>query len=231
MPYTKKRTYKKKVYKKKAYVKKAYKPSPTSNLSMVTFGKGFPKKCSVTHKYNEIVEISSTLGSIGNHQFVANGLFDPNFTSGGHQPMYFDQFSAIYDHYTVIGSKITAKVMHKTSAGVPMTVAVFLNDDSAISGSILSSMKEQNKSNYIQLAAADNNIRKIGLNYSTKKTFGGSILGNDNLQGTISSNPTETSFFTFVAQCTDGVSSSTLVLDVMIEFIVVWDELRDIGGS
>ena len=34
---------------------------------------------------------------------------DPNHTGVGHQPLYFDQLMTIYNHYIVIGAKITVK--------------------------------------------------------------------------------------------------------------------------
>ena len=33
-------------------------------------------------------------------------MFHPDKSSVGHQPMYFDQLQAIYDHFTVINSRI-----------------------------------------------------------------------------------------------------------------------------
>ena len=38
-----------------------------------------------------------------------NSLFDPDQTGTGHQPYYFDQFAALYNRYTVLGSKLTAE--------------------------------------------------------------------------------------------------------------------------
>lgn len=38
--------------------------------------------------------------------FRGNGLFDPDYQVGGQQPMGFDQWSTLYRHYRVLGSKI-----------------------------------------------------------------------------------------------------------------------------
>lgn len=38
--------------------------------------------------------------------FRANSLFDPEYATGGHQPLYFDQYSELYANYKVLGAKI-----------------------------------------------------------------------------------------------------------------------------
>ena len=39
--------------------------------------------------------------------FSMNGLFDPNITGIGHQPMYFDNYMGIYGRYRVNRAYIT----------------------------------------------------------------------------------------------------------------------------
>lgn len=36
------------------------------------------------------------------HLFRANGIFDPDVTGTGHQPLYRDQVADLYTNYTVI---------------------------------------------------------------------------------------------------------------------------------
>lgn len=47
-------------------------------------------------------------------QYRMNGLFDPTVIVGGHQPRGFDQYMAMYDHYTVV--KCTARVYFDNNA-------------------------------------------------------------------------------------------------------------------
>lgn len=46
------------------------------------------------------------------YQFSSNGLFDPDITGTGHQPMYFDNYSAVYKRYRVVKSAITVTVVN-----------------------------------------------------------------------------------------------------------------------
>lgn len=43
-------------------------------------------------------------------QIRANCVYDPQYATGGHQPMYFDQWSTWYKRFCVTGSKITFKL-------------------------------------------------------------------------------------------------------------------------
>lgn len=63
---------------------------------------GFPRRLYIAHKYVDLVSVSSTAGVVGSYFFKCNGMFDPNTTGTGHQPMYFDNCGAIYNHYTVV---------------------------------------------------------------------------------------------------------------------------------
>lgn len=231
MAYKKKRTTFRKKRTTKARIYRTPKPKATKANNMVVLGKGFPKRVIATHKYSEIFQMTSTIGSATTHHWRANGMFDPDASLGGHQPMFYDQFTPIYGHYVIIGSKITAKIMQATSTGVPMTVGLFLNDDPTLAFSTMSTFKEQNSTVFTQIAAADNNIHTLSCKYSAKKTYGGSVVSNPNLWGLAGSDPVEDTYFTFLTQCTDGSSTNSIVLDIIIEYIAIWAGLNDVGGS
>lgn len=45
------------------------------------------------------------------HSFRCNNIYDPDATGTGHQPRFFDALAEIYGQYTVLGSKMTAKIV------------------------------------------------------------------------------------------------------------------------
>jgi len=72
---------------------------------------GFPDTYICKLKYAEAFSINP--GSIsGQYTYRANSLFDPDFTSGGHQPHYYDQLSAIYTRYRVYGIRFEVSIMN-----------------------------------------------------------------------------------------------------------------------
>jgi len=69
---------------------------------------GFPKQRVITLKYVCFYELPpDNSGSFSYYSFRANSIYDPEVATGGHQPMGADQWGQFYDHYTVIGSKIS----------------------------------------------------------------------------------------------------------------------------
>jgi len=73
----------------------------------------FPPKFKKRLVYSETsLTVASTSGSSNSYFFSANGLFDPNTTGTGHQPMGFDQMMLMYEQYTVFASKITVEFIN-----------------------------------------------------------------------------------------------------------------------
>jgi len=184
----------------------------------------------MTHKYEEIISLTSTTGALATYRFNANGMYDPNTSGTGHQPLFFDQMTALYNHYTVIGSRITLTVMNQTSSGVAGTVGVIYNDDTATAYTDITGFGEQSAGRTRMIPGGANTTFVLGLKYSAKKTFGGSILSNTSLQGTASANPSEASYFDIGYQCT-GTGTNALIVKVHVSYIAVWSEIKDIGSS
>lgn len=58
-----------------------------------------------TLTYSDVISILPG-GYVGQYTFRGNSCFDPDYTSTGHQPQYFDQMALLYTRYRVYGSKI-----------------------------------------------------------------------------------------------------------------------------
>lgn len=86
-----------------------------------------PQKLLVKMKYYDTFQINPSAGGIGSYIFSANGMYDPNITGGGHQPRGFDQLMTMYDHYTVIASRIAIQPLEFTSVGL-CQIALALQD-------------------------------------------------------------------------------------------------------
>lgn len=51
-------------------------------------------------------------------QFRINSCYDPDYTGAGHQPMYHDNYSALFQKYRVIASKISVRILENKIGGV-----------------------------------------------------------------------------------------------------------------
>lgn len=91
-------------------------PRPRSNGSTTFAGRitglsthdfGFPDRLRTKLQYQDVIQLAASAGSPALWQFRMNSLQDPDYTGVGHQPQWYDQLSAVYSYYRVMGSKIT----------------------------------------------------------------------------------------------------------------------------
>jgi len=220
---------------KRAVRTKPFKSTLLKNRTSVPVGLGFPKRMVMSHRYCENFLQGTIVGALTTYQISCNGMFDPDTgTSGGvtHQPMYFDQMSALYDHYTVIGSKFTITISPQNNAFGPGIVGIYQDDDTTITPVTVAACMEQSTARYKFIAAGSDQCVRFTNKWSAKKTFGGSILGNDNLQGTSAANPTEQTYFTiFVASSDPGAADFDVAVSCTVTYIAVWDELKNLVQS
>lgn len=192
---------------------------------------GFPKQIQIKHRYVESNLITTGLGTVGTLQFSCNGMFDPTVAIGGHQPMYFDNANGVYNHYTVLRSKCTVQAIVEGATPASVICGVYIEDDNTITPAGSAAMCEQPSAAYQFI----NNGRTVPVTFSkvwdARQAFGGDPLANDNLQGNSVANPAEQQFFTIFAQDAASAVVVNLRFVVTIEYIAVWDELKNLASN
>lgn len=203
------------------------------NKKMLVLGRGFPKKMMVTHRYCDQITLTSTAGVMATYQWKCNGMYDPNATGGGHQPLLFDQLTPLYNHYQVVGSKMKIRIVPHTSNTVTSNFACFVNDDTAFENTGIDGTAEQvgATATLIGTVAGGNRPITKTLFWSSKKYFGTKELENSRLQGTSSTDPTELSFYSLCLQAFDQTNSCQLQIFVEIDYTAIWTELKDVDQS
>lgn len=199
---------------------------------------GFPKTTLVRMKYVDNTELNPTVGAIASFTYRANSIYDPQTTIGGHQPLGYDQWSAFYNHYVVIGSKIRATFASKTSS--PATdgfniIGINLQDDITYTADLFH-MMEQGLTKYNKQSVHTNaqKVRSVTKGYSAKKFFNISnvLSGAGRYGASIGSNPTEEAFFVvFVGNVNSVIDPEPVTVLVEIEYLVVWREPKELPTS
>jgi len=185
----------------------------------------FPKQLFNTVKYVEIVPVSIVVG-FGKYVFSTNGLFDPNITGTGHQPLYFDQLIAIYDHYTVLRSRAKVTSYYSSTSYLH---ALYVDDDTSGYTSTNGAMETPDGKGALFSPSVEGS-KSLSISWDASKAFGPNPQAQDSLQGTSSSNPAEQQYFTLVTYDMASTTGSAYAL-FEIEYDVVWDELSTIPSS
>lgn len=192
----------------------------------------FPKKFMTTLRYETAVDIDPPLGGTASHLFRAGSIYDPDFSGLGGQPRYTDQILPLYDHFTVIGSKITVKVANPHTT--QYIVGIQLNGNGQTVSSVNDLIEQRNSSyKWIGHAYMAGSIATIKKTYSPKKFLGiKSPLSEAELRGTISSNPAEDAYYAVTVGSHDpAINGNSLPLRVIIDYIVVFTEPRTVASS
>nr|AGA18257.1 hypothetical protein [uncultured marine virus] len=82
---------------------------------------GFPTSMVATLRYTERLEFEPTGTDTTTWSFRANSCFDPLANVGGHQARGFDEYSELYNTYTVTSSKISTNFMYEGYNGPSKT--------------------------------------------------------------------------------------------------------------
>jgi len=192
----------------------------------------FAKQQTATLTYAEQVAIAPASGAYTEYKFSANGLYDPNLTGTGHQPLYFDQLMLIYNHYCVTQSKITIVINPPVPAAATITAVLFTDDDTSTNTTSIQGAIERPGSVFSICQGATSMFTPSYLQktWMAKNVFAGNPLSRDELHGNAGANPTEET--EFILAMADAVgATNTSIATVKIEYTATFYELKSISSS
>lgn len=202
-------------------------------LLTINKGLGFPLRMRTKLRYVETQQITpAATGLMSTTCFKCNGLTDPNSQIGGHQPMYFDQFMTVYNHYKVIGSKITVDfIPTDDDIQMPVKIALWVNDDATFNYSWAAALELGLIKNYLQIGGQSANNRTRLTNTWSLKRFFKDKYNTTQVTGSATSDPGEVSQYMIGFQAVDEVSMPVYNIVVTIDYIVDFFELADVAQS
>lgn len=207
-----------------------------TNPKKSIFGRAVPQTLTATHRYASGTYHTATGAATTLQVFKCNGLYDPDTTNIGHQPYLFDQISALYNHWTVVRSRITITFNNFRPAGGPDTYehrlqcALFVDDDATFTGGLSAALELGNNCSWGVITGNDTG-KTLHSKWSLKDNFGiTKPLGMSRFQGDSSNDPTELSQFILLVQ---NSSAATEYIDyvAVIEYDVIWSEPKDVAQS
>lgn len=203
---------------------------------------GVPDSKIVRLRYVTDQEFNPTFpGSVATAAVVvysANGMYDPDVTHVGHQPLWFDQWMAMYNHFVV--TECSIRVTFVSTGNAPPNanciVGVHLDASSATTTTCFPPYyPEQSNTTWkcisnvynggptTVVATADNAafFRMSKAQYMTDNEF----------RGTASTNPTEGIFWHVFVQPMTNVDASSVSAVVELEYTAKLMEPRDVTQS
>lgn len=164
--------------------------------------------------------------------FSANGLYDPDISGTGHQPLGFDQWMSMYDHYTVVGSRITV-FGRNNEASYSQFLGVRYSDTASVSTDQVRTI-ENGRCVYRLLGAANdhNDTGSVSMGMNIGKMLGRpQPLNEDSLRGSISGNPAEQAYWHIFAFPDSAADTSSVRVSVQIEYVAVFTEPKLLATS
>jgi len=192
-----------------------------------------PSSKIVTLSYVETVAVDPASDALAVYQFYANDIRAPNITSpSSHQPLGFDQMMALYNHWVVVGSKITITVstsVDDTNDGTFLWGVALLDDTTSLSSANTYAEQENSISRLHGSYQAENNT--LSTTYSAKRFFGTGPRSNVNLQGTASAGVADNAIYHIYCQSVGGLNLAAVYYHVKLSYVVLLTERKDLVGS
>jgi hypothetical protein len=190
----------------------------------------FPSRTTRRLRYATNLTLAGSSGVMASHVFAANGLFDPDVTGTGHQPMGFDQLILSYNHYTVTEARLVA-TFHNNAASTPcISLKV---DGSATPITVADQLIEWglNEHSVLEAKGSQGSVKVLESRISIARYEGvQDCLDVMELRGSAASNPSEIVYF-HIQTWDPGAVTTALIVDVTIEFTATFTEPRVLSES
>lgn len=178
----------------------------------------------VRTKLRYVQQFTVTGAAFANRFFRGNSCYDPDQTGTGHQPMFFDQYIAVYGKYRVLASAVKIQVMNSGNAStyvviLPATVVtpVYANIDAVL---------EANKATSLRVVPPLQYLPQQQKRYmTTSKATGVSrsvVYSDDTYAALFNADPVNLWYWSFVFQTIDQATnidlSVLLTMTLYVEF-------------
>lgn len=192
----------------------------------------FPPRFRGLLRYCDAINLTSTSGVMSSYVLSANGLYDPDITSTGHQPAGFDQMMASYEHFCVVASNIRASFTNTSAATSSPCVALSVNASPTPVTSASQILEDGNiTTQRLAPTSSFGNTQTLELGVDIAK-FGGvdDLLDNPYYRGDVAANPLEQQYFILQLYNLAGVTSTCEVV-FEIEYTAYFKEPRKLSPS
>lgn len=187
-------------------------------------------------RYCDWFQLSSSSGAMATYSFRANGIYDPNQSSTGHQPFLYDTLATLWDRYIVVGAKITIKALGIETGSTSTQVGalgIVLDDDNTISTTYTTVVEQSMGRHRILNSRADVKPSTVVSTFGAKKFFGFKDV-KDNVEAygaNFGADPTRQAYFVCWLQSFNTSDSVAVNCVATIDYIVYCMEPKSLAQS
>lgn len=200
------------------------------NNGFLNVPSGMPKTGRANLRYVELSTLTGTSGALQTSKWRAGGAFDPRFASGGHQPMGYDEWATLFNHYVCVGSQAKVTFSPETAA-LNVMCGVYLDSTTTTYNSWVEFAEARMGT---QVMISDPLKAKIvTVNYSAKNFFNVTDI-KDNLTrigAAVTANPADDAFFIVYIQATDESTTAVVIAKIQIDYIIDFSEPKSLAQS
>lgn len=194
----------------------------------------FPNTTVRKLRYNNTNVLAPASGVLDTHVFSLNGLYDPDITGAGHQPMGFDEMMYFYEHYHVIHTTVhvtfmNAQPLYRGYVGLKVTPDVTppaQYEQYVEEGRAVSDVISGDSSSFNGTKVLTTSVNVPAINGLTR----GNFLASDVYRGGITSNPAEQTYLQ-VGAWSPALQNLAVEFSIILEYTVAFTEPRNLTSS
>lgn len=223
-----------KYYKKKKGYRKRYRKrrNPMNRPSTRSGLAGIPDSKFVKLKYTTFLNLNGGALPFAVHRFRGNGLFDPDSTGIGGQPLAFDQWANFYEKNLVYASKINVQLLNNNTTSGPGNVLINIIPTEEIVTRTYSELSDSryNVNRLIAPVSAGSNGVYMKNYISTKKLYGDTNI-DDLYEADFTSLPNRQWYWHIQADSFNETDVPNLAVKVTITYYVKLFNPRELLAS
>jgi hypothetical protein len=200
---------------------------------------GFPRTSYVKMRYCDTITITPSV-LLNEYVLRMNGIFDPDYQIGGHQPLGHDQWAQFYNKYVVYRSDIRLKFCIDNNTAIPGGLGLYMSSSPTTGAVSVIQLQEQGHSTVKILSPTTNGNaftlnNTLRLNYNAKKWHNvTNVSDNTNLEADFGADPVdETYCVIFYGAMDENASSapSPITINYEINYYVLCKDVKELSTS
>lgn len=163
------------------------------------------------------------------HTYRLNSVFDPYYTAGGHQPRYYDQYTAMYEKYRVLRTHVSIVACNGLpDTGTAVPAAMIMSPGTVLPGiTDIERGDELPGSKYIMLPVRGG-TQKMSHTYDIA-----TYVGTDNArkQIDVTTDPIDALYLFILCDSAINSGGVDLTFHIQLNYVVEFSNFKEVGVS